>query len=35
MFAGAFIGARINPKLLTQIAGTGFIAVGIWTLLKA
>jgi len=35
VFAGAFIGARINPKLLTQIAGAGFIAVGVWTLLKA
>ena len=35
VFAGALIGTRINPKLLSRIAGAGFIAVGIWTLMKA
>jgi putative Ca2+/H+ antiporter (TMEM165/GDT1 family) len=35
VFAGSIIGSRINPKLLSRIAGAGFIAVGIWTLIKA
>lgn len=35
VFAGALLGSRINPKLLARIAGAGFIAVGVWTLLKA
>ena len=35
VFAGALIGTRINPKLLSRIAGAGFIAVGVWTLLKS
>lgn len=35
VFAGSFIGARISPQLLTRLAGVGFIAVGIWTLLKS
>ena len=35
VFAGALIGSRIDPKLLSRIAGVGFIAVGVWTLLKA
>jgi putative Ca2+/H+ antiporter (TMEM165/GDT1 family) len=35
VFAGALIGSRINPKLLGRIAGAGFIAVGVWTILKS
>jgi len=35
VFAGELIGSRINPKLLSRIAGIGFIAVGLWTLLRA
>jgi putative Ca2+/H+ antiporter (TMEM165/GDT1 family) len=35
VFAGALIGTRLDPKLLAQIAGAGFIAVGVWTLLRA
>ena len=35
VFAGSLIGPRINPKLLARIAGAGFIAVGLWTILKA
>ena len=34
VFAGALIGSRINPRLLAKIAGFGFIAVGVWTILK-
>ena len=35
VFAGELIGARINPQWLGRIAGLGFIAVGVWTLLRA
>jgi putative Ca2+/H+ antiporter (TMEM165/GDT1 family) len=35
VFAGQLIGARVNPQMLARIAGLGFIAVGVWTLLRA
>ena len=35
VFAGHLIGARINPQWLARIAGLGFIAVGVWTFLRA
>jgi putative Ca2+/H+ antiporter (TMEM165/GDT1 family) len=35
VFAGELIGARINPQILSRIAGIGFIAVGVWTFLRA
>ncbi|MEA2624048.1 MAG: hypothetical protein QOD06_93 [Candidatus Binatota bacterium] len=35
VFAGALIGSRINPRMLARIAGVGFVAVGVWTFLKA
>ena len=35
VFAGALIGSWINPKMLARIAGLGFVAVGIWTLVRA
>jgi len=34
VFAGSLIGPRVNPKVLAKIAGAGFIAVGVWTMLK-
>ena len=34
VFAGGFIGPRINPKVLARVAGAAFIAVGVWTMLK-
>jgi putative Ca2+/H+ antiporter (TMEM165/GDT1 family) len=34
VFAGGLIGPRINPKVLARVAGAGFIAVGLWTMLK-
>ena len=34
VFTGGLIGPRINPKVLARIAGAGFIAVGLWTMLK-
>ena len=33
--AGTFLSSYISEKLLQYIAGIGFIAIGIWTLLKA
>ena len=34
-FAGSLLGERINPRVLSRLAGVAFIAVGAWTLLKA
>jgi putative Ca2+/H+ antiporter (TMEM165/GDT1 family) len=33
--AGAAISTLIPPKLLTYIAGAGFILIGIWTIWRA
>lgn len=33
--AGTVIGDYINPKYLSYLAGAGFIAIGIWTLVRA
>lgn len=33
--AGAALAHFINPKMLTYVAGVGFIAVGVWTLWSA
>ena len=35
VFAGQLIGERINPRLLARIAGLAFIAVGVWTFVRA
>lgn len=35
VFAGQLLGARINPQLLSRIAGIGFVAIGIWTFVRA
>ncbi len=35
VLAGIFIAKYIDEKYLHYIAGIGFIAIGIWTLLKA
>ena len=35
VFAGEHIGARLNAQLLARIAGLVFIAVGVWTFLRA
>jgi putative Ca2+/H+ antiporter (TMEM165/GDT1 family) len=32
---GAALSQYINPKYLAWVAGVGFIAVGIWTIVKA
>ena len=33
--AGAGIAEYASPKYLHMVAGTGFVAVGVWTLVKA
>jgi putative Ca2+/H+ antiporter (TMEM165/GDT1 family) len=33
--AGALLSQYLNPKYLAWVAGAGFIAIGIWTILKA
>jgi putative Ca2+/H+ antiporter (TMEM165/GDT1 family) len=35
VLAGGAISNYISPKQLHYIAGAGFVAIGIWTLLKA
>lgn len=35
VLAGGFISQYISPRQLQWIAGAGFIAIGVWTLLKA
>lgn len=35
VFAGSAMSHWINGKVLSKIAGTAFIAVGIWTLFKS
>ena len=35
VFAGAQLGARLDPKLLARIAGIGFIVIGAWTFVRA
>jgi putative Ca2+/H+ antiporter (TMEM165/GDT1 family) len=33
--AGGLVADHVDPRLLSWIAGLGFIAVGIWTLMRA
>ena len=35
VFAGAVIGARLDARLLARVAGVAFIAIGVWTLVRA
>jgi putative Ca2+/H+ antiporter (TMEM165/GDT1 family) len=35
VLAGAFLAEHVSTKLLNYIAGAGFIAIGVWTLVKA
>ena len=35
VLAGGFVSQYISEKHLNYIAGIGFVAIGIWTLLKA
>ena len=35
VLAGAFISQHVSPRLLSWVAGLGFIAVGVWTIVRA
>jgi putative Ca2+/H+ antiporter (TMEM165/GDT1 family) len=35
VLVGATLSQYLNPKYLAWVAGVGFIAVGIWTIVKA
>ena len=35
VFAGELIGDRLNPRVLSRVAALGFIAVGVWTFMRA
>ena len=35
VFAGTLLWSHVGPRLLARIAGVAFIAVGVWTLLRA
>jgi putative Ca2+/H+ antiporter (TMEM165/GDT1 family) len=35
VLAGGVVGQYVSPRQLQWIAGAGFIAIGIWTLLKS
>lgn len=35
VLAGSALSQYVNPKYLAWVAGVGFIAVGIWTIVKA
>ena len=34
-FVGSLLGERLNPRLVSRLAGVAFLAVGAWTLYKA
>ncbi len=33
--AGTFVSEYLNPRVLSWVAGLGFIAIGVWTLVRA
>lgn len=35
ILAGGLLSQHVNPRTLSRLAGAGFIAVGVWTLLRA
>jgi putative Ca2+/H+ antiporter (TMEM165/GDT1 family) len=35
VLAGAYVGEQVSPSVLKYAAGAGFIAIGIWTLVRA
>jgi len=35
VLAGALVAQYINPKILTWMAGLGFVAIGLWTIVRA
>ncbi len=35
VLAGSFISQHVSARLMSWIAGLGFVAIGIWTILRA
>lgn len=35
VLAGGFVSQHVSPAVLKYVAGAGFIAIGIWTLVRA
>jgi putative Ca2+/H+ antiporter (TMEM165/GDT1 family) len=35
VMAGAVVSERVNARVLSWLAGIGFIAIGMWTILRA
>jgi putative Ca2+/H+ antiporter (TMEM165/GDT1 family) len=35
VLAGSLLAARLNPRVLSWVAGLGFIAIGVWTIARA
>ena len=35
VLAGALISKSVSPKVLSWVAGIGFLAIGFWTILRA
>ena len=35
VLAGAYVGEQVSPAVLKYAAGIGFIAIGVWTLVRA
>ena len=35
VLAGAFISQHVSPKVLSWVAGCGFIAIGVWTIVRS
>lgn len=34
VLAGSFVGLHVDAKTLRRVAGVGFIAIGVWTLVR-
>jgi putative Ca2+/H+ antiporter (TMEM165/GDT1 family) len=35
VLAGTFISQHVSPKVLSWVAGCGFIAIGVWTIVRS
>lgn len=35
VFAGALVSRVVTPRVLSWVAGAGFIGIGLWTILRA
>lgn len=35
VLAGSLVAEYVNPRVLSWVAGLGFIAIGVWTLVRA